>query len=260
MINAAGSRRHQVGRDLRRSSCESDSHQANVPRATKSPPEAAAQTSSFDFRSALTAFGSALPPVDFITWPTNHWIAAGLALACSTLSGLARDDVVDDLLDRREVGDLLHAAALDKRPGVAALLPDDLEQVFGDLSRDCALADQIDNGGQLPRRHRRVRDPASFLVQSAEQLVDHPVRRDLAVAGAIGETGQHAFIEVGALTLGHQHPRIIGRQAKISDEAAPLLVRQLGQISLQRVDEGLRKLQRQQVGIGEVAVVVRLFL
>jgi hypothetical protein len=28
---------------------------------------AAVQTPSFDFRSALTAFGSALPPVDFIT-------------------------------------------------------------------------------------------------------------------------------------------------------------------------------------------------
>jgi hypothetical protein len=30
------------------------------------------QIPSLDLSSALTAFGSALPPVDFMTWPTNH--------------------------------------------------------------------------------------------------------------------------------------------------------------------------------------------
>ena len=38
---------------------------------------------------SLTAWGFALPPVDFITWPTNQPSMVGLALTCSTLSGLA---------------------------------------------------------------------------------------------------------------------------------------------------------------------------
>src|SRR5690606_28745407 len=38
---------------------------------------------------SLTACGFALPPVAFITWPTNQPASVGLALACSALSGLA---------------------------------------------------------------------------------------------------------------------------------------------------------------------------
>src|SRR5262249_49652675 len=45
-----------------------------------------------------------------------------LVLHLRSLVGIGRDDVVDDLLDRREVGDLLHAAALHERARVAALL------------------------------------------------------------------------------------------------------------------------------------------
>src|ERR1041384_3709667 len=44
---------------------------------------------SFFLMSSLTACGLALPPVAFITWPTNQPASAGLALACSALSGLA---------------------------------------------------------------------------------------------------------------------------------------------------------------------------
>src|SRR5262249_30446393 len=44
---------------------------------------------SFFFTSSLTACGLALPPVAFMTWPTNHPASAGLALAWSALSGFA---------------------------------------------------------------------------------------------------------------------------------------------------------------------------
>src|SRR5665811_1460269 len=47
------------------------------------------QMPSLDLSRSLTACGLALPPDDFITWPTNQPIIAGLALACATLSGLA---------------------------------------------------------------------------------------------------------------------------------------------------------------------------
>src|SRR4051794_2570618 len=41
-----------------------------------------AQTPSFDFKRSFTDCGLALPPDDFITWPTNQPISCGLALAC----------------------------------------------------------------------------------------------------------------------------------------------------------------------------------
>src|SRR5665647_3950826 len=47
------------------------------------------QIPSLDLSRSLAACGLALPPDDFITWPTNQPIIAGLALACATLSGLA---------------------------------------------------------------------------------------------------------------------------------------------------------------------------
>src|SRR4029077_19624082 len=47
------------------------------------------QMPSLDLSRSLTACGLALPPDDFITWPTNQATSCGLALACTTLSGLA---------------------------------------------------------------------------------------------------------------------------------------------------------------------------
>jgi hypothetical protein len=47
------------------------------------------------------------------------------------------------------VGDLLHAARFDERARIAALAPDDLEQVLGDLAGDRALADQVDDRAEL---------------------------------------------------------------------------------------------------------------
>src|SRR5215813_15164610 len=47
----------------------------------------ARQSPSLRLRMSLTACGLALPPDDFITWPTNHPIAFGLDFASATLSG-----------------------------------------------------------------------------------------------------------------------------------------------------------------------------
>jgi hypothetical protein len=47
------------------------------------------QRPSRRFNASLTACGLALPPVDFITCPTNQPSMPGFALACSAFSGLA---------------------------------------------------------------------------------------------------------------------------------------------------------------------------
>ena len=67
------------------------------------------QMPSFDFRRSLTACGFALPPEDFITWPTNQPISGWLRLRLRDLVGIGGDDVVDHLFDRGAVGNLLYA-------------------------------------------------------------------------------------------------------------------------------------------------------
>src|SRR3569623_394386 len=189
--------------------------------------------------------------------PADH---RRLRLRLLRLVGIGGDDVVHDLLDRAESGDLLQPEAFNQRFRVATLRPDDLEQVLGDLAGDRALADQIDNARQLIGGHRRGRDGDAFLVQPAEQLVDDPVRRQFAFARLVGKLRQHRLVEVGALAFRHQNAGIIGREAKIGDETGALLVRQLRQVRFQLLDIGLGEFQRQKVGIREVAIVVCLFL
>ena len=100
----------------------------------------------------------------------------------------------------------------------------------------------------------------ALFVEASEQFVDHPVGGNFPIASRGRKTGQNRLVEVGALMLVDKHGCVIRCQAEIRDEPCLLLVRQFRQIGLQRIDEGLRKLQRQQVGVGEIAVVVRLFL
>ena len=122
--------------------------------------------------SSFTACGLALPPDAFITCPTNQPIAFGLAFASRDLVGIVGDDLVDHLLDRADVGDLLHAALLDDRARVAALAPDDLEQVLGDLAGDRAFRDQVEDRAKLRGADRRVGDVlASLLRRPVSSLI-----------------------------------------------------------------------------------------
>src|SRR6185295_5383974 len=54
---------------------------------------------------------------------------------------LSLRDLVDDPLDRAEVGDLLHAARVHDRARIATFAPDYLEQVLCDLAGDRAFGD-----------------------------------------------------------------------------------------------------------------------
>ena len=79
------------------------------------------QMPSLAFSRSLTACGLALPPDDFITWPTNQPASCGLAFACATLSGLAAMMSSTTFSIAPKIGDLLHAARFDQRARVAAL-------------------------------------------------------------------------------------------------------------------------------------------
>src|SRR5262245_45183514 len=178
-----------------------------------------------------------------------------LRLRLRDLLGVSGDDVVDHLLDRRQVGDLPHSSRLDDHARVAALIPDDLEHLLGDLAGDRALAHQIEQRAKLRNRDRRRNDIPALLVEPAEQLVDHPVRRGLGVAPVADR-----LEEVGGLAFRDQHVGIIGREPIVPDQARSLLVGKLRQTGRELVDFIARELERQQIRIGEVTIIVRLLL
>src|SRR5690606_38311609 len=133
---------------------------------------------------------------------------------------------------------------------VAALVPDDLKQVLGDLAGNDTFLDQVDDRAELLRRNRRFVDVEAGLVERAEKVVDDPVGSSLAVA-----TGRNLLVIVGNRLFRNENRRVVGRQPERVDQTALLGVRQLRQFLAERVDIGLVEFQRQQIGIGEVAIV-----
>ena len=141
------------------------------------------QNPSLRLSSSLTACGLALPPDAFITWPTNQPISLRLGFRLRDLVGIGGDDLVHHLLDRADVGDLLHAALLDDGARVAAFAPDDLEQVLGDLAGDRAVRDQVEDRAELVGADRGLamslpsllsRPNSSLITQLAAALASRP--------------------------------------------------------------------------------------
>ena len=102
---------------------------------------------------------------------------------------------------------------------------------------------------------RRVRDADAALVEDAEQVARHPVGRELAVAPA-----RNILEIVRMRLLGDEQIGLRGAQAIVGDEARLLRVRKLGQARADFLDPALVENERQEIGVGEIAVIVRLFL
>ncbi len=66
--------------------------------------------------------------------------------------------------------------------------------------------------------------------------------------------------ELGEVDVAGQHRRVVARQAVVGAEAGVLGVGKLGQAAADLLDELVGELEGHHVGLGEVAVVVRLFL
>ena len=158
------------------------------------PRRARTQIPSLLFKISLTAAGLALPPVDFMTWPTNQPSIDGLSFACSTLSGLAAMISSIGLFDGAGVRHLLHAArhrrfSPDRRPRSKRSRTDPwrfCRRWRSTRIRSTMLA--ICCGGDFA-----VGDVVAFFVQAAEQLVDHPVGGQLAVALAVFDQAEHGL-------------------------------------------------------------------
>ncbi|CRR45324.1 hypothetical protein PAERUG_E16_London_17_VIM_2_04_14_05465 [Pseudomonas aeruginosa] len=172
------------------------------------------------------------------------------------LLGVGRQHLVEHLLDGATVGDLLQALGLDDLVGGTLAVGHGFEDHLGDLAGDGVVLDAQDHAAQLLGGHRGLLDLQAVLVEQAAQLDHHPVGRQLGVAA----DALDLLEVVGHLAAGGQHAGIVGGQAVLALEAFALLHRQFRQLLAQ-----LRQVlgfddHRQQVGTGEVTVVVGFFL
>src|SRR5215813_10354827 len=148
-----------------------------------------------------------------------------IGLGVADLVGIGGDDLIDQLLDRAQVRHLLHSARLNDCLRIAALGPDDVEQLLGDLAGDRALPDQIKDRAELGGRDRRAGDVLAFLVETAEQLVDHPVGGALGVAAPTVRLPDDRLEIVGDLPPGDEPARIVFEKPEILHETDRLALR-----------------------------------
>ncbi len=154
---------------------------------------------------------------------------------------------------RTLVGDLGEALSAHDGLGGVTRAIHLLEHVLRDLAADGAVVDQGEQPGQVGGRDRAGADRAVVVGRKlAEQLVEHPVgdalglspraRRRLEVVGQAASLGQ----EVG----------LVGGEGVGGLEARAPGLRQLGQARPHLFHPGRLHVERRQVGLGEVAVVV----
>ena len=103
--------------------------------------------------------------------------------------------------------------------------------------------------------HRRLGNRQALAVEASEEVVDDPVRRHLAVAARGHRLEERRRIQIGGQDVG-----VVVGEAEVGHQAGLLRVRQFGHRGGDGIDPGLLDLQRQQVRVGEVAVVVRFLL
>ena len=112
--------------------------------------------------------------------------------------------------------------------------------------------------------YRRVFQRLAQSVERAEQFGDQPVGRllgDIGIRFALlcGAFGQQSLEPARGLGLGGQDIGVIGRQPQPLLIARALGVGQFGQAGPAFVEKRVVEFDRQQVGIGEIAIVVRVF-
>ena len=98
----------------------------------------------------------------------------------------------------------------------------------------------------MPRPSLLRRPNSSLITQFAACLASRPFATRLEI--------------IGGLTLGDQHVGVVGREPVIGDETRALGIGKLRQVRRERIHIGLRQFERQEVRIGEIAIIVRLFL
>ena len=214
--------------------------------------------------SALTCAGLALPLVAFIAWPTSALNAFSLpARNSSTDSRLAAMTAVDDRFERAGVGDLLQPSRLDDGVGAprcrTRTRSTSRRTLPCHLVRDRAVGDAAQQAGES-RGCTGASAMSRGAVDGGGHLAHHPVGGQLARCSLAGRGDHGLEIARHRLRL-RQHRRVVfgqavvaRRSARASRPAAP------ASPASHALDPVRRDHQRRQVGVGEVAVVLRVFL
>ena len=108
----------------------------------------------------------------------------GFILALLGLVAIGRDDRIDGALDRSPVGHLAQTVRFDERTRISAAVVAEQfrEQLLGDLARDDALADEIDESRQRRRTQACVRHPDALGVCLGGDVAHQPIGHCLRVA------------------------------------------------------------------------------
>ena len=161
--------------------------------------------------------------------------------------------LVDNGFNRTRIGDLFQAVFFDNISRVAFPIDHALEDILRNLAGNDFTSDQVDQAAELDRGYRRFRKLQFGLVEIAEQFLCDPVRRELGIA-PFG----NRLIEICALGISGQHTGIIARQAIVDLKPRAFLVWQFRQVDPNAFNERIINFQRQQVGVGEIAVIMRI--
>ncbi len=206
----------------------------------------------------MTALGFPLPPVSFMTAPTKKPISLGLRLKRAASSGWAATTRLQSLLQLAAVGDLGQPLGRDDllggrvaRPTCArrrpcASLPESVPSSTS-LTSSASAAGGTGQSASPSLRGSSTRASTSLMTQLAARFA--------------GRAGGDRRVEVGRdLAIGDEHARVLRREALRAGVAGEAILGQLGQAGAQRDAARLGHHQRRQIGLGEVAVVVRLLL
>ena len=188
---------------------------------------------------------------------------AGLELG--HLVGIRGEHLGDLGLDRAGVADLLQPALLDDPVGAVAGVEHDLEDVFRHAAGQRSIRLEREQRRAVRGRDRAVGDALAGGVERPEQIGDHPVRsRARNVFGFLALL-ERCFLKKqleprGGLLLRRQHRCVVLADAELADIAFALGVGKLRQVGPARRDERIVEFKRQEVGVGKIAIVVRILL
>src|SRR5215210_1002344 len=144
----------------------------------------------------------------------------------------------------------------DDRRGLAGF-KDGAKYILRGGAGDGAVLNQPDQLGHRFRGYPGLGNARPRLVQACPELAGDPISGLFGVGSfASGDL----LVEVGEVGVRREDAGVVLGEPVLLDEAHPLLLGQLGDAALYLADPGVRELQGQKVGLGEVAVVVGVLL
>ena len=166
---------------------------------------------------------------------------------------------VDEALDLPRVGDLAEPPGLDDRVRLPTRRPHRVEHGLRHPPGDRPVRDPADQPSELAGVDARFVDKKAIAVERPGELAVHPVRGEPRRVRRAGGRDRR-FEVVRRLPVAHDPSRLRRLQPVLFGQPIPPRIGELRQALAHPGDERLVDGDREEVRIGEVAVVVRLLL